>query len=56
MAMDSDAVSDQSAVGARIASVVNWYAGEGGPSYRRVPSELVAHDFFDGIELNVQAL
>lgn len=54
--MDSDAVSDQSAVGARIASVVNWYAGEGGPSYRRVPSELVAHDFFDGIELNVQAL
>lgn len=55
--MDGDSVpGSESAVSERIAAVVGWYAGEGGPSYRRVPSELVAHDFFDGIELNVRAL
>jgi hypothetical protein len=55
--MDDDSVpGSESAVSERVAAVIGWYASQGGPSYRRVPSELVAHEFFDGIELNVKAL
>ncbi|WP_141215902.1 PucR family transcriptional regulator [Rhodococcus sp. WWJCD1] len=43
-------------VSERLAAAIGSYAAEGGPSYRHVPSELVVHDFFDGIELNARAL
>ncbi|WP_144407342.1 PucR family transcriptional regulator [Rhodococcus sp. B7740] len=48
-------VPEKATLSERLADVVGWYANEGGPSYHRVPSELVAHDFFDGIELNISA-
>ncbi|MFI8565618.1 PucR family transcriptional regulator [Rhodococcus sp. NPDC078407] len=54
--MDNSSLPGQAAITERLADVVGWYANEGGPSYRHVPGELVKHDFFDGIELNVRAL
>ncbi|MCW4352824.1 helix-turn-helix domain-containing protein [Hoyosella sp. YIM 151337] len=40
----------------RLKAAIDWYASQGGPAYRRVPSELVVSDFFDGIAYNADAL
>ncbi|WP_237707853.1 PucR family transcriptional regulator [Hoyosella subflava] len=55
MEANSTAVPN-STLRSRLKAAIDWYASQGGPTYQRVPSELVASDFFAGISHNVEAL